>query len=42
MTKPGELLATVVNGRAIDGAEYPIRDIGWTWDLEKVASGVSW
>jgi hypothetical protein len=39
MTKLGKLPATVIDSGSINGAEYPIGHIGWTWDLEKVASG---
>ena len=39
MTKLGKILAPVINRGTINGAEYPIRDIGRSWDLEKMASG---
>jgi hypothetical protein len=29
----------VIVGGSINGAEYPVGHIGWTWDLEKVTSG---
>jgi len=38
MTKPGKLLATVIDGGTINRAEYSVRHIGRTRDLEKVSA----